>query len=178
MANAGRWSLFPEPESERSRQDDREDVEKVATRLLARYGVVFRRILEQEGAVPTWRELLGVYRRLESRGEVRGGRFVDGVTGEQYALPEAVARLRSLRKKPAAGVVIAVSAVDPLNFLGVWIGTERVPSIATNRLLYRDGVPIAVFESGKVKPLTDLDPAAEWEARGQLMRRKTSAAVR
>jgi len=128
-----------------------------ARTLLRRYGVIFRRLLEREANAPLWRDLLLVYRRLEARGEIRGGRFVAGVTGEQFALPDAVARLRAIRRVPRPGRLIAISAADPLNLTGIITPGERIPALATNRILYEDGVPVLARSGGQTQPLT---PAA------------------
>jgi ATP-dependent Lhr-like helicase len=113
---------------------------------LPRYGVIFRRIAERESFAPPWRELVRVLRLLELRGEVRGGRFVDGVWGEQFALPEAVAGLRETRRKQRDGKLVSISAADPLNLTGIMTPGEMVPSHYRNRVLYRDGVPAAIKE--------------------------------
>ncbi|HTO18189.1 MAG TPA: DEAD/DEAH box helicase [Pseudomonas sp.] len=127
-------------------------LEHIARVLLRRYGVVFWRLLEREADwLPPWRELLRVYHRLEARGEIRGGRFVTGLSGEQFALPEAVGLLREVRRRPAAGELIRVSGSDPLNLLGTLLPGEKVPALAGNRLLYRDGVPVATQIAGKVE---------------------------
>ena len=139
--------------------------------LLRRYGVIFRRLLDREALLPPWRDVVAVLRRLEDRGEVRGGRFVDGFSGEQYALPEAVARLRAVRKRPVSGELVSVSAADPLNLFGIATLGERVTAHANNRLLYRDGEPLGVLEAGIPRMLQPLDPAAAWQARAALVRR-------
>src|SRR5256885_7248574 len=108
--------------------------------LLRRYGVVFRDVLAREAIVPKWRELAMAFRRLEDRGEVRGGRFVSGFLGEQFALPEAVESLRAMRNLPASGDVITISAADPLNLIGVIVPGERVPAISGRYVSFRDGV--------------------------------------
>ncbi|MFN3484817.1 MAG: hypothetical protein ACK44W_04975, partial [Planctomycetota bacterium] len=105
-------------------------VEFVARQLLRRTGVVFRRILERERLPVPWRDLVRTYRAWELRGEVRGGRFVAGFSGEQYALPEAVALLRAVRKRGAEGAPICVAAADPLNYRGILTPDERVPAAA------------------------------------------------
>ena len=114
--------------------------------LLRRYGVVFRRLLTREPHwLPPWHVLLRVYRRLEAQGQIRGGRFVAGISGEQYALPDAVAALRAVRKQPQrrrAGLVC--SAADPLNLLGIVTPGARLAALAGNRFLLRDGVPVAI----------------------------------
>jgi len=138
---------------------------------LLRYGVVFWRLIEREAAwLPPWRDLLRVYRRLESRGEIRGGRFVAGFSGEQFALPDAVGMLREVRRQPAAGALISLSGADPLNLVGILTPGPRLPALTGNRLLYRDGLPIALLAAGEVQFLETLDAASEWEAHKALLR--------
>lgn len=145
---AGRWALLggAEPNAQSA-------VERHARTLLRRYGVIFRRLLDREGDVPLWRELLMVYRRLEARGEIRGGRFVAGMAGEQFALPEAVGQLRSIRREPGGGELIALSAADPLNLTGIITPGDRVPALAPNRVLYEDGVPVLAVIGGATRAL-------------------------
>jgi ATP-dependent Lhr-like helicase len=146
-------------------------VEHVARTLLSRYGVVFWRLLEREAPwLPPWRELLRVYRRLESRGEIRGGRFVAGFSGEQFALPDAIGTLREVRRQAEAESWVVVSAADPLNLAGVLTPGPRVVSLAGNRVLYRNGVPVAALAAGDVAFLQELDAAAELKARQVLLR--------
>jgi ATP-dependent helicase Lhr and Lhr-like helicase len=132
-----------------------EAVDRFARALLRRYGVVFRRLLAREPLAPAWRELALVYRRLEARGELRGGRFVAGVTGEQFALPDGVAMLRSVRREPAGGRLVSLSAADPLNLVGVTLPGERVPAVARNRVLFLDGAAIAARVAGELRVLGD-----------------------
>ncbi len=149
-------------------------MEQVVRGLLRRWGVVFRKLLERETLLPPWRDMLRVLRRLEARGEIRGGRFVDGFSGEQYALPEAVGRLRAIRKQPKKGTLVSVSAADPLNLIGIAVPGERgerLAALSGNRLLYRDGEPIAVQEGKEIRFLVDLDPATRWQAQSALVRR-------
>jgi ATP-dependent Lhr-like helicase len=127
--------------------------------------------------LPPWREILMCCRRLEARGEIRGGRFVASFSGEQYATPEAVSLLRDMRKKPHQGQLIAVSAADPLNLVGVLTPEARVPALTGNRVLYQDGVPIAVYVGGEVRFLTQLDPKAQWEAQNAILRRHVPAVL-
>jgi ATP-dependent helicase Lhr and Lhr-like helicase len=129
-------------------------VEAFARVLLRRYGVVFRRILEQESLRVTWFELVRTYRTLEARGEIRGGHFVAGVSGEQYALPEAVGLLRTIRKNTPKGDLIPISAADPLNLTGVLTLGLRVAAISAHRVLLRDGVPTVALKAGQLVPLT------------------------
>src|SRR5205814_5720062 len=138
----GRWSLLINPErSEGSPAQERagsfavaQDLEIQAWALLRRYGVVFRRMLTREPAAAPWRELTRVYRRLEARGEIRGGRFVNGMSGEQFALPEAVERLREVRRNGRDGRLTTISAVDPLNLTGVLTTDDRVRAVASTRM--------------------------------------------
>jgi ATP-dependent Lhr-like helicase len=193
MENAGRWSLI-EPESAGSGTQavgggalssagggegrGEEVAEMVAHALLRRYGVVFRRLLERESLLPPWRELLAVYRRLEARGELRGGRFADGFSGEQYALPDAVGRLRKLRREGRAGDLVSVSAADPLNLAGIATPGDRLAALTGNRVLYRDGVPLAFWESGEARFFESLEPAPAWQARQALTRRTVPPRLR
>jgi ATP-dependent Lhr-like helicase len=148
-------------------------VDHIARVLLRRWGVVFRKLLERESGLPPWRELHYVYRRLEARGEVRGGRFVSGFSGEQFALPEAAAALRKVAREAGAGRErVSISAVDPLNLAGIVTPGERIARLAGNRLLYEGGVPIAVHAGGEVRYLAELDEGAQWAAKNLLIRRQ------
>ena len=111
--------------------------------LLRRYGVVCWRLLEREAAwLPPWRELVRVYRRLEARGEIRGGRFIAGLTGEQFALPEAIAAMREVRRRPADDALVCLAASDPANLLGTVVPGPKVARVAGARVVWRDGVPV------------------------------------
>jgi ATP-dependent Lhr-like helicase len=153
---AGRW--FPVP-IDFAAPDRDAAVETQARALLARYGVVFRRLCQRETNPAPWRELAVVYRRLEARGEIRGGRFVSGMSGEQFALSDAVERLREVRKSKRNGLIIPISAVDPLNLTGVLTTGERIRSVTSTRIAYRDGMAIAVLEGDYIRPLTEVEPA-------------------
>ena len=157
---------------------DRENIEAVAQKLLARYGVIFRKLLDRESISIPWRDLLRVLRRLEARGEIRGGRFVGGFSGEQFATAEAVQLLRSIRRTNAEGSMISVSAADPLNLLGIVMPGGRLSPAASNRVLYRDGVPIAILEARELRFLAELTPADQWQARNALLRRHVPPKVR
>ena len=109
--------------------------------LLKRYGIVFRDLLARETNLPKWRELQMAFRRLEDRGEIRGGRFVDGFLGEQFSLPIAVETLRATRRLPPTGENVTISAADPLNLVGIIVPGERVPAISGRTVTFRDGVP-------------------------------------
>jgi len=158
---AGRWSLLRDAEA---RSDTQAAIELQARTLLKRYGVVFRRLLTREANVAPWRDLARVYRRLEARGEIRGGRFVAGMSGEQFALGDAVERLREIRRTPAHGRCLAVSAADPLNLAGIVTAGDRVRAVAANRLVFRDGVPIAALEGEYVRSLAEVDTAIASDA--------------
>jgi ATP-dependent Lhr-like helicase len=130
-------------------------IEKVARVLLRRYGVVFRRLLERESFPVAWYELGRIYRRWEARGEIRGGYFVGGASGEQFALPEAIGLLRSIRKSSSNSELITLSAADPLNLHGILTPGTRIPAFTANRILFRDGLPIAALESGEIRNLSN-----------------------
>ena len=120
-----------------------DDITEAKARLyVRRYGVVFRDLLPREPGAPAWRDLLRVYRRLEMRGELRGGRIVGGFVGEQFAAPEALEALRAIRREPADGQVVRVSACDPLNLVGILTPGPRVPAVLGHHVSYRDGVPL------------------------------------
>ncbi|HVO60612.1 MAG TPA: DEAD/DEAH box helicase [Terriglobales bacterium] len=141
--SSGRWSLlYMDAVSDRNRS-----VEATCWMLLRRYGVVFRDLLTRETTLPKWRELQIAFRRLEDRGEIRGGRFVDGFLGEQFALPVAVDSLRASKKFPPAGETITLSAADPLNLIGILVPGERVPAISGKAITFRDGVAVQNEES-------------------------------
>jgi ATP-dependent Lhr-like helicase len=170
IESAGRWSLVD--------RIGEEQVELVALSLLRRYGVVFKRLLAREAKAPAWRELLMVYRRLEGRGEVRGGRFVSGMSGEQFALLEAVGQLRAMRRQPASGRLIGVGAADPLNLTGIITPGERVAAVARSRVLYRDGVPVLALERNEIRALgvTPETPTADMVQ--ALVRKQLTPALR
>ena len=148
---AGRWSLV-------SGEPADDAVEIQARVLLRRYGIVFRRMLTREPNAAPWRELARVYRRLEARGEIRGGRFVHGMSGEQFALPEAIERMREIRRQPHDHTLVVLSAADPLNLTGIITADERIRAIAATRIAYRDGVAVSVMEGDYVRPLVESTP--------------------
>jgi len=168
MDDAGRWALLRRSGA----GDEREAVhEHIARTLLRRYGVVFWRLLEREADwLPSWRELLRSFHRLEARGEIRGGRFVSGLAGEQFALPEAIAVLRGVRHRPLDGSLVLVSGSDPLNLSGSLLPGSKVPALAGNRLLYRDGVPVAALVAGRVHYWPQVEEQDENRLRERLIR--------
>jgi ATP-dependent Lhr-like helicase len=152
---AGRWS--------RVAANDQQAVsagctEMLAWSLLHRYGVVFRRVAAREASTVPWRDLARVYRRLEARGEIRGGRFVSGMSGEQFSLPDAVERLREVRRGNPDDRLITISAADPLNLTGIVTPGERLRAVGSNRIVYRNGVPLAAMEGDFLKSLGAVDP--------------------
>ncbi|OLA96026.1 MAG: ATP-dependent DNA helicase [Verrucomicrobia bacterium 13_2_20CM_55_10] len=160
---AGRWSLLKtEVTSVRSRNGAESSarqaaIEKFARALLRRYGVVFRRLLERESLGVNWYDLGRIYRRWEARGEIRGGYFVGGVSGEQFALRGAIGLLRSIRKGPSNGELITLSAADPLNLQGILTPGPRIASLTASRILFRDGLPIAALEAGEIRKVSEAD---------------------
>ena len=192
LTSAGRWSLWrrgavvdggssivdrdsastTSPESATSTMHDPRSTihnprpsttEDWAWQLLRRWGVVFRDLLEREDGAPRWWELLQVYRRLEARGEIRGGRFITGVAGEQFALGDTVKQLRLLRDTGPRQELILISAADPLNVVGILTPHDRVPSTASNRVAFLDGVPVAILQGGNTSWL--IEPPKEIRSR-------------
>jgi ATP-dependent Lhr-like helicase len=181
IEEAGRWSLVkrttPDAATKRAYYEpDLDMVEHIVRALLRRYGVVFWRLLQREAAwLPAWRDMLRVLRRLEARGDIRGGRFVAGVSGEQFALPEAITMLRETRRAEASGVLVSVSGADPLNLVGVIAPGAKVPALLNNRVLYRDGVAIATLAGGEITWLEDLQPAEARAAEDALVKRQVGS---
>jgi len=141
--SVGRWSLlFPDETDQRGTA-----IESTCWMLLKRYGIVFRDVLTRESILPRWREILMALRRLEARGEVRGGRFVNGFLGEQFALPIAVDSLRAMRGRPASGEIITVSAADPLNLVGIIVPGEKVPGNSGRLVSFHEGAAVDESQS-------------------------------
>jgi ATP-dependent Lhr-like helicase len=191
MEDAGRWALLRRPvasavTAENATPSESKDIaaprhkpqtepevlEHVAITLLRRYGVVFWQVLAREAPwLPPWRDLLRVLHRMEARGHVRGGRFVEGLSGEQFALPEAIPVLREVRRHANDGVLVCISATDPLNLVGTVLAGEKVPAVAGNRVLFRDGVPVATLAGGSFNYLDEFDPATKNQMRMRLAQR-------
>jgi len=147
--DAGRWALINT--NNKSNKFSENQIEHIAETLLLRYGVVFRKIIDKENNLPSWRELLYCYHRLEARGEVRGGRFVAGFSGQQFALKEAVSSLRQLnRQENNKDQLITISGADPLNLTGLITPGERIAAVQTNKILYENGIVIAYSLNGTV----------------------------
>ncbi|WP_457096591.1 DEAD/DEAH box helicase [Lysobacter sp. P5_B9] len=202
IEDAGRWTLTrraaPLPQSQPSpagggrsidaggarsihagggRSTDPDSIEHIARTLLRRYGVVSWRLLDREAPwLPPWRELLRVYHRLEARGEIRGGRFIAGLAGEQFALPEAITSLRQIRKRAPDGEWLALSALDPLNLVGTVVAGTKVPRQLGARVLWRDGLPVATLVAGDIQWLAEL-PAAEQRTGHKVLMREPDLSV-
>lgn len=169
LLGAGRWHLNQRSAAALEYSDN--DIETAAKILLQRYGVVFRKILERESAsIPSWRELLIAYRRLEAQGQIRGGRFVAGFSGEQFALAEAVGSLRQVRRQDNVTDMVTISAADPLNLVGIVVPGERIPINAKEHILLRGGVPIAAQSGKEVRFMQPLDDEEQWRARNALVK--------
>ncbi len=174
MSAAGRWSQMQHKTAEASK----DDLEQIAWALLRRYGVIFRKVVERENLVPPWRDLVKQFRKMEARGQIRGGRFIEGVWGEQFALPESIGVLRDTRKKEKTGTLITINAADPLNLTGILTPGDRVPAYSSNRILYKDGIPVATLESKEVHFLTEADPAEKRNLQQALVQRDISPKLR
>jgi ATP-dependent Lhr-like helicase len=176
IEDAGRWSLHRRAAGPAAETPPAETVEHVVHALLQRYGVVFWRMLERESTwLPPWRDMLRVLRRLEARGDVRGGRFVAGVSGEQFALPDAVALLRDTRREPGRDEHVVISGADPLNLVGTLLPGAKVPALTGNRILFRDGLPVAALVGGVVQPLAALEAGELARAESLLIARQGAA---
>ncbi len=171
IEDAGRWALVRRHVAASGDRDD-DTIEQVARTLLKRYGVVFWRLIEREASwLPPWRLLLRELRRLEARGEIRGGRFVAGIAGEQFALPDAIGAMREVRRSEHNGELVCVSGADPLNLIGIVLPGAKLAALAGNRVAYRDGVPLATLAGGNVRVTQPLEPRLDWEVRNLLIRR-------
>ncbi len=181
IEEAGRWSLVkrPPPGTVLKRpyyEPDQDMVEHIVHSLLRRYGVVFWRLLQREAVwLPAWRDMLRVLRRLEARGDIRGGRFVAGASGEQFALPEAVATLRDTRRAATSQTLVSVSGADPLNLVGVIGPGAKVPALLNNRVLFRDGIAIATLIGGEIQWIEKLGPAEMRAAEDALVKRQVGS---
>jgi ATP-dependent helicase Lhr and Lhr-like helicase len=144
----GRWALW---RTDAAQIDPQERAEAFAGLLLRRYGVVFRELLARERRAPSWRQLANIYRRWEARQEIRGGRFVAGFVGEQFALPEAVEAMRAVRRNHTDDRAVIVSAADPTNLVGIVLPGARIPPTSGLAVAYRDGAPIGSGPLGELR---------------------------
>ena len=180
--DAGRWSIIQTSESREDEeksygwiQTDMEMLNHIAYTLLKRYGVVFHKILEREQNLPPWRELLYAWRRMEARGEIRGGRFVEGISGEQFAMPDAVALLRKYKDGKLQLPSIVISATDPLNLVGIILPGEKISSLHTNRIMFKNGLPVAKQLNGDISYFDELSSEEQWEINHLLTRKNNPA---
>ena len=188
VEDAGRWSLLEKDEALGQPQTnsrhwgvlDEEQLERLIGIYLQRWGVIFRGVLERELFSPPWRVLLTALRKMELRGPIRGGRFVAGVGGEQFARLETVDVLRKFKKQVNSNKprYYSLSAVDPLNLLNLISPIRKLSRLSKNRVLYENGIPIAVLESGKVIFLKEIESAQEWNLQQALIKKNFPARLR
>ena len=181
LEDAGRWSLLQtfsgatEQQNRRSEVAlDGEQIERLSIIYLQRWGVVCRDLIEKESLSPPWRALLAVYRRMELKGTVRGGRFISGVGGEQFAFAKTIDSLRKFkrtREAPTPAPYYCLSATDPANLINLLLPNRKLTRLAGNRALYQGGVPIALMESGKLHFLRHMDEEEKLQARQMLTKR-------
>ena len=179
VEDAGRWALIRRAQASSNETAlPRELVEQIARTVLRRYGVVFWRLLAREAQwLPPWRDMLAAYRRLEARGEIRGGRFVGGFSGEQFALPEAIGVLRNARNEEKSGQIAVVSGADPLNLAGILLPGPKIPALYSNRVAFRDGIAVAALVGGAVDYFVKLDSEPAWELHNLLLRTAAPSAL-
>lgn len=187
VEDAGRWSLLREVDQPAATGADEcplndEQLERLIMIYLARWGVLYKRALERESSAPSWRLLLRRLRTMELQGLIRGGRFIAGISGEQFALPETVTALRQFGKNQDAPErsteYVSLAAADPVNLLGIVLPDTRLPRLARNRILYRDGLPLAVLEGAKVSFLRDVEPDVQWQLQQVLQQREFPSRLR
>jgi ATP-dependent Lhr-like helicase len=183
----GRWALVDTSEKASLADDDARLADRygidprafrVAQTLLSRWGVVFRAVIDRESGLPPWRDIHRVLRRMEARGEIRGGRFVDGFAGEQFAHADVIPALRKLRDSGKQTELITLSAADPLNVVGRILRGTKLPTRTSNRVLLRDGAAVAVLNSNKVVFLGDVADAERWALQQSLISVSTPPSVR
>ncbi|NKB34556.1 MAG: DEAD/DEAH box helicase [Pseudomonadales bacterium] len=196
VEDAGRWSLLDTFQQEITEDVakkkpsykwevlDEEQIERLISIYLQRWGVLVRSLLERESFAPPWRVLLMHLRKLELRGVLRGGRFVAGVGGEQFAFPETVDALRKFKKdkknnqNQATKPFYCLTASDPLNLLNLTLPNRRLSRLLKNRVLYQGGIPIAILESGEVHYLREIDPQQQWNVKQMLLKRNFPTRLR
>lgn len=178
MNYAGRWSLLTNMRQDDNAHDLTAENETIAWALLRRYGILFRKLVEKENLAPPWRELVKILRLLELQGRIRGGRFVDGVWGEQFALPEAITELRQIIKTEKTGTLVSIGAADPLNLTGILLPGKRVSGHYGNRILFRDGVPVAFQEAREIRFPGEPGQQEKWNLQARLVQRTISPMLR
>ena len=188
VEDAGRWSLLKsniqaeQPRSQNIRHWDlldEDQLERLVSIYLQRWGVLFRAVLDREAFAPPWRTLLACLRKMELRGELRGGRFVAGVGGEQFALAETVDALRRLNNENGNdSKYYSIAATDPVNLLNLVQPNKKLPRKLNNRILYQDGIPTAVLEAGKVRFLKEVGVDEQWALQQALRKRNFPTRLR
>ena len=190
IEDAGRWALLHQPPANRAENQidsesmlDNEELERLVRIYLQRWGVVFRRVLEREAFAPPWRVLVRVLRRMELQGKIRGGRFIAGVGGEQFAYPETIDSLRRISRQTESlsggpSEYTALAAVDPANLLYLVYPETRLPRVPGNRVLFRNGIPVAILKSGQVTFLASISPEQQWLLQQLLLQRQFPARLR
>ena len=184
VEDAGRWSLMREQIAGTAAVAtlDSDQLERLVMIYLERWGVLFKRVLERESAAPPWRVLLQKLRAMELQGSIRGGRFIAGIAGEQFALPQSVSTLRQFEKNHTAPErsteYVSIAAADPVNLLGIVLPETRLPKLAKNRILYKDGLPLAVLEKNAVRFLREVEEAEQWQLSQVLTQREFPARLR
>ena len=186
VEDAGRWTLIGDAESgQKNCEDislDADQLQRLVLVYLERWGVVFKRVLERESAAPPWRTVLAKLRAMELQGLVRGGRFIAGIAGEQFALPDTVAALRRFGKNQEAehrqSEYVCVAAADPVNLLNILLPEVRLAKLAKNRVLYKDGIPLALLANDKVQFLREVDESEQWQLHQVIMQRDYPARLR
>lgn len=176
MEHAGRWSLLTIKQDDTVSHDA--EMERLAFIYLKRYGVIFRTMIQKETYAPKWRDLVRVLRRLEARGEIRGGYFISGMSGEQFALPEVISQLRAIRKKQKESIKITLSACDPLNLTGVVTPGKHVSNYPGNRIMYVDGAVVAIKEGDEVKHLQKLTNQQAWITKNEILQKNNPKVLR
>ena len=164
-SGSGRWSLLCGDSLADTPADREAQIESACSVLLRRYGIVFRDLLAREETMPRWRDLLGIFRRMEARGEVRGGWFLSGFGGEQFALPEAVESLREMRRRDSSRAEVVVAAADPLNLVGIVVPGERIPAIPGRTVTFINGAAVGAFA---LSPPANEEPAPDEHLHGEL----------
>jgi ATP-dependent helicase Lhr and Lhr-like helicase len=187
IEDAGRWSLLDmstagsgSGKAEQEYVLNEKQLERLAIIYLQRWGVVFRKLLERESFTTPWRLLLKSFRKMELQGVVRGGHFISGVGGEQFAFSDTVDALRNIASKESklhSNLVSLVSA-DPLNLLSILLPEARLPRLPSNRILFENGIPLAVLQSGQVNFLRDIAPMEQWRLKQLLLKRQTPPRLR
>lgn len=175
---AGRWWLLHSSHEKEMHTNNEAYLNAMAHMLLKRYGIVFRKLAEKEKLLAIWYDLLKIYRRMEAQGTIRGGRFVDGFGGEQYALPEAVTWMRKINKEEPEDKYVSISAADPLNLTGFITPGKRVPALYNNRILYLNGAPVAIKEGKDVVFVRDEDEDTQWKLKKMLIHRDVQPELR